>query len=376
MDMNKYKKILVTGGAGFIGSHLVDGLIARGYKVRVMDNLYKQIHPNRTLPVYFNRKAEFVKGDITKRSDWEKALIDIDAVFHMAAAVGVGQSMYEIEHYVKVNSLGTAIFLDLLANSKHSVKKIVVAASMSSYGEGMYKCSKCSLVKPPLRSDAQLEKKDFNVYCPNCQKIVTPVPTDEEAKQNSNSIYAIGKKEQEEMVLNIGKAYDIPAVAMRYFNVYGERQSLSNPYNGVAAIFISRIKNNHPPLINEDGQQSRDFIHVKDVARANIIALENSNADYQVFNVGMGKPISIKKVAEILVKLLKSQVRPKITYKVRKLDVRHCYADIRKIKKLLGWQPEIDFIDGVKDVIKWSLNEAAVDYVDAAMKELEKRGLR
>ncbi len=374
--MRKYKKVLVTGGAGFIGSHLVDGLIKKGYQVRVLDNLYKQIHPAGKLPDYLNKKAEFIMGDVTSRSDWIAALKGVDAVFHFAAAVGVGQSMYEIEQYVKVNSLGTAIFLDILANNKHSVKKIIVAASMSSYGEGTYRCTRCGEVRPPLRADAKVKKKDFNVYCPNCQKIVTPVPTNEEAKQNSNSIYAIGKKEQEEMILNIGQAYNIPAVAMRYFNVYGERQSLSNPYNGVVAIFISRIKNNKPPLINEDGMQTRDFIHVKDVTDANIAALEDHNADYQVFNVGSGKPVSIKKVAEILIRLLKSSVKPEITYKVRKLDVRHCYADISKIKKLLHWQLKVDFIDGFKGVIRWSLSEEAKDYVDVAMRELKKRGLR
>ena len=374
--MNKYKKILVTGGAGFIGSHLVDTLIERGYQVRVLDNLYRQIHPNGRLPSYFNRKAEFIRGDVTKRADWLRALHEIDVVFHFAAAVGVGQSMYQIGHYVKVNSLGTAIFFDILANTKHTVKKMVVAASMSSYGEGTYKCQKCGLMRPPLRGENQLKEKDFDVHCSNCGKVVIPVPTDEESKQSSNSIYAIGKKEQEEMVLNIGKAYNIPSVAMRYFNVYGERQSLSNPYNGVAAIFISRIKNNKSPLINEDGLQTRDFIHIKDVTYANIAALENSQADYQVFNVGSGKPVGIKKVAEILIKLLKSNVKPMITYQVRKLDVRHCYADIGKIKKFLGWQPQVDFIDGLKSVIKWSLSEKAMDYVDVAMKELEKRGLR
>ena len=272
----KFKKILVTGGAGFIGSHLVDGLISGGYEVRVLDSLDKQIHPSGRLPDYFNPKAEFMRGDVVRRADWLKALAGVEAVVHFASAVGVGQSMYEIERYVHVNSTGTAILLDILANGKHTVKKMLVAASMSSYGEGSYHCHDCGQVRPPLRSEEQLKKKDFRNFCPKCRKPVKPVATDEEAKQNSNSIYAISKKNQEEMVLNIGAAYNIPAVALRFFNVYGPRQSLSNPYNGVAAIFISRIKNGKAPLINEDGGQTRDFIHIRDVVAACRSSLEIS----------------------------------------------------------------------------------------------------
>lgn len=375
-DMKKYKNILVTGGAGFIGSYLVDALIEKGYKVRVLDNLYRQIHPTGQLPQYFNPKAEFIKGDVTSRKDWLKALQGMDAVYHFAAAVGVGQSMYEIEHYVKVNSLGTALMLDILANTKHKIKKMIIAASMSSYGEGSYRCKTHGIVRPPLRSQEQLEKRDFKVYCPVCSLVVDSVPTMEDAKQNSNSIYAIGKKEQEEMVMNIGLAYNIPSVALRFFNVYGPRQSLSNPYNGVVAIFMSRIKNGKPPIINEDGQQTRDFIHIKDLTKVNILALEKDSANHQTFNVGSGKPVSIKDMAEMLIKLYGGKLTPEISYKIRKLDVRHCFADIKKMKKLLAFQPKIDLMDGLKGVIKWSEKEQAVDKLDFAMKELEKRGLR
>lgn len=374
--MKKYKNILVTGGAGFIGSHLVDGLIDRGYRVRVMDNLYRQIHPTGKLPSYFNFKAEFIKGDVTNRRDWDKAITGIDAVFHLAAAVGVGQSMYEIEHYVKVNSLGTAILLDYLANKKHTVKKIIVAASMSSYGEGEYHCLSCGRVRPPLRSESQLKRRDWEVHCPFCNTVLKAIPTNEDAKQFANSIYAIGKKDQEEMVLNIGLAYSIPAVALRYFNVYGSRQSLSNPYNGVAAIFISRIKNGKPPIINEDGLQTRDFVHVRDVTAANILALEKESANYKVYNVGTGVPITIKDVAGTIALLLKSKVRADITYKVRKLDVRHCFADISRISKDTGWKPTVKFSEGLLDVIEWGKGEKAVDRMEYALKQLQKRGLR
>ncbi|MBI3954817.1 GDP-mannose 4,6-dehydratase, partial [Candidatus Gottesmanbacteria bacterium] len=366
----------VTGGAGFIGSHLVDSLIENGYKVRVLDNLFRQIHPTGRLPQYFNSKAEFIKGDVTVKHDWMKALEGIDAIYHFAAAVGVGQSMYEIEHYVKVNSLGTALMLDILANSKHKIKKMIIAASMSSYGEGSYRCKTHGIVRPPLRSQAKLEKRDFQVYCPICNSIVDPVSTMEDVKQNSNSIYAIGKKDQEEMVMNIGVAYNIPSVALRYFNVYGPRQSLSNPYNGVVAIFMSRIKNGKPPIFNEDGLQTRDFIHIKDLTKVNILALEKDLANYQTFNVGSGIPISIKKVAEILIKLYGGNLTPEISYKIRKLDVRHCFADIGKMKKLLDFQPQIELKEGLREVIKWSEKEEAVDKLEFAMKELEKRGLR
>lgn len=372
----EYKKILVTGGAGFIGSHLVDGLIAKGYTVRVMDNLFEQIHPTKKLPEYFNKKAEFFNGDVTVKDDWRKALEGVDAVYHLASAVGVGQSMYEIEHYVKVNSLGTALFLDILANEKHTVKKIIVAASMSSYGEGTYEFSGKGLFQPPLRNQSDLEKGDFNVYYPGTKIVGQPRPTGEDVKQNSNSIYAIGKKNQEEMVLVFGKAYGIPSVAVRYFNVYGPRQSLSNPYNGVVAIFQSRIKNGKPPIINEDGTQTRDFVSVYDVTSANIAVLENKNANYEVFNVGSGTPLPIKEVAEILIRLNGKQMSPEITGKIRKLDVKHCYADISKIQKLLGWKPQVVFEKGLTEVLKWSEGEKAEDKLDFALSQLEKRGLR
>lgn len=374
--MTKYRNILVTGGAGFIGSHLTDALIRNGYRVRVMDNLCRQIHPTGRLPLYFNKKAEFIHGDVTRKQDWLMALKNMEAVFHLAAAVGVGQSMYEIEHYVKVNSLGTAILLDILANKKHCVQKIIIAASMSSYGEGTYRCKRCGLVQPPLRDETRLKKKDFEVYCPNCCCLVVPIPTNEEVKLNSNSIYAITKKNQEEMVLNIGLAYGIPAVSLRYFNVYGPRQSLSNPYNGVVAIFTSRVKNNKSPLINEDGLQTRDFVHVVDVTSANIACLEKDKANYQIFNVGSGQPVTIKDIADLLIRLHKSKVKPEITGKTRKLDVRHCFADITKIKNLLAWHPQIDFTTGLRELTGWSKQEKAIDKVDYAMHELEKRGLR
>ncbi|HCM37573.1 MAG: Nucleoside-diphosphate-sugar epimerase [Candidatus Gottesmanbacteria bacterium GW2011_GWB1_43_11] len=373
----KYKSILITGGAGFIGSHLTDYLISQGYQVRILDNLHSQIHPTGKPPEYSNKRAEFIKGDVTNRKDWEKSLEGIDAVVHFAAAVGVGQSMYQIERYVKANCLGTALLLDLLANTKHSVKKMLVAGSMSTIGEGLYKCPHCHLLqKPKLRSAVDMAKNIWESLCHKCGHELEPVPTPEDIKLESPSVYAITKKTQEELMLSVGLAYGIPAVSLRFFNAYGPRQSLSNPYNGVAAIFLSRVKNGKAPLINEDGLQTRDFVHISDMVRAVSMCLVSDKANYEVFNVGSGVPVTIYEVAKTALKLYGSHLQPEISGKFRNIDVRHCYADITKLKKLVGWEPKIFFQEGMRNVYEWSKNEAATDKVDEAMKELEKRGLR
>ncbi len=369
------RNVLVTGGAGFIGSHIVDRLLAGGYVVRVLDNLDPQVHRTEVVPDYLPREVEFTRGDVCDREVLSKALDGVEAVYHEAAAVGVGQSMYQIEHYVKVNTLGTALLLDLLVNSKHTVKKVVVAASMSSYGEGMYRCQRCGVVRPPLRTDEQMQRGEWEPVCPLCAGPLTAMPTNEEAKQNSNSIYAITKKDQEEMVLTVCRAYGIPAVALRYFNVYGPRQSLSNPYTGVTAIFLSRLKNGHPPVVNEDGLQTRDFISVHDVADINLAVLENDAADGEVFNVGTGNPVSIKNVAETLATLLRVSIASDITHRFRKGDVRHCYADISKIQSVLGWTPKVSFEQGMQELIAWSLGQQAEDKFDQAFAELKAKGL-
>lgn len=368
------KKILVTGGAGFIGSFLVDKLVEQGHSVRILDNLDEQVHQGK-MPDYLNKKAEFMKGDVRNTEDLKKALADIETVFHEAAAVGVGQSMYQINYYVDVNTLGTANLLDFIVNKKNDVKKIIVASSMSTYGEGSYECGKCGRVRPPLRPVEQMEKKEFELKCPRCGKATKPVPIDEEAKQVCNSIYAITKKDQEGMVLNIGKSYGIPAVALRYFNVYGPRQSLSNPYTGVAAIFLSRIKNDNPPIVYEDGLQTRDFISVHDIVQANMLAMESRNADYEVFNVGTGKPIAIKKIAEILARLYGKDIKPNITNNFRKGDIRHCFADISKIQAKLDFEPKVSFEEGMKELIAWSRGAKAEDKFEKAAKELKDKGL-
>lgn len=369
-----FRNILVTGGAGFIGSHLVDKLITQGYKVRILDNLTQQVHQNR-IPSYLNQKAEFLKGDVTNLKDIKEAVDGIDAIFHEAAVVGVGQSMYEIEHYIYNNTLGTAKLLDFLVNNKHKVKRILVASSMSAYGEGLYKCGKCGLVRPPLRTDEQMSQRKWELICPNCRRILKPVGISENQPFHCNSVYAVTKQSQEDMVMIFGKAYGIPTTALRYFNVYGPRQSLSNPYTGVAAIFLSRLKNDNPPVIYEDGLQTRDFISVYDIADANVFTLENDKAFGKVFNIGTGKPITIKDIALILDKLLGGNIKPEITEKFRSGDVRHCIADVSLIKNTLGWFPKWTFEKGMQDLIEWGEKEQAKDLFDKASKELKSKGL-
>ncbi|HZX44990.1 MAG TPA: NAD-dependent epimerase/dehydratase family protein [Candidatus Nanoarchaeia archaeon] len=368
------RKILVTGGAGFIGSFIVDKLIEQGNDVRIFDSLEPQVHGDK-MPDYLDPKAEFIRGDVNDAGALKDAVSDMDVVFHMAALVGVGQSMYQIKRYVEANTLGTSNLLDILVNSEHDVKKLVVASSMSTYGEGSYECENCGEVHPPLRPESQMQKNDWELHCPVCDKHCKPIPTKESKTQEVNSIYAITKKDQEDMVLNIGKTYGIPSVALRFFNVYGPRQSLSNPYTGVAAIFMSRIKNANPPIIFEDGNQSRDFISVHDIADANILAMKHQSADYEVFNVGTGNKISILEVAETISRLYKKSIMPKLAYKFRKGDVRHCFADISKIRDKIGFDPKVSFSAGMGELIDWAGSVDAVDRVDDATDELQKKGL-
>ncbi|MDI6785905.1 MAG: NAD-dependent epimerase/dehydratase family protein [bacterium] len=369
-------KILVTGGAGFIGSHLVDALIERGHRVRIFDNLDPQVHgKEQNIPDYLNKEAEFIKGDVRNRIELLNAIKGCEVIFHLASVVGVGQSMYEIRRYMEANTLGTAILWDILANEKHSIKKIIIASSMSNYGEGEYKCVKCGDIYPELRKKEQLKRRRWEMQCPKCSKTLEAIPTKESKPLNPTSVYAISKKDQEELSLILGLAYNIPTVALRYFNVYGSRQALSNPYTGVAAIFSSRILNNQPPVIFEDGLQSRDFIHVSDIVAANILAMEKEEANYQVFNVGTGRRLTVLDMANILLKYLnKSDLRTEIVSKFREGDIRHCYADITKIKSL-GFKPKVTFEKGVTYLTEWVKFQSALDIFDKAKDELYKKGL-
>ncbi len=368
------KRILVTGGAGFVGSHLVDALLERGHEVRVYDNLTPQVHGDG-LPGYFPRDVELTQGDMRHPELVREAVRNIDVVFHLAAAVGVGQSMYEISHYMGVNTQGTANLLQALLDTRCRVEKLIVASSMSIYGEGKYVCPACGEMAPSPRPLSQLKQKTWEALCPRCGVALRPLPTDESKPLQATSIYALSKKDQEEMVLLFGRTYQLPAVALRYFNIYGSRQALSNPYTGVAAIFASRLMNGNPPLVFEDGEQMRDFVSVHDVVTANLLAMERPEADGMALNIGSGQPISIRQVAAELGSALGTNLAPQITGKYRAGDIRHCFADISAAEKVLGYRPRAKFGEGIQELVRWLGSQKAVDRSAEAVKQLTTYGL-
>jgi dTDP-L-rhamnose 4-epimerase len=368
------KNILITGGAGFVGSHLADALLAAGHNVRLFDNLTDQVH-HHGIPEYLPEDAEFIHGDVQDSGAVRRALAGIDVVFHMAAAVGVGQSMYEIEHYMGTNTQGTAVLLQQLLDRKSRVEKLVLASSMSIYGEGKYLCAQCGGVAPQLRSVNQLRTKLWEPNCPACGEALTPVPTDESKPLQCSSIYALSKKAQEEMCLLFGRTYALPVVALRYFNIYGTRQALSNPYTGVAAIFASRMMNGNPPLVFEDGGQLRDFVSVQDVVSANLLAMESAHADGMALNIGSGDPISIREVAAELARAMDSEIAAELTQKYRAGDVRHCFADISAARKFLGYTPQVRFADGLTDLVQWLALQQSQDRAAEAVAQLSQFGL-
>ena len=369
-------RVLVTGGAGFIGSHLVDSLVRRGMQVRVLDSLDPQVHgPSGGPPSYLNPAAELIVGDVRDHGVLASALEGMEVVFHLAAAVGVGQSMYQIARYVSINTLGTATLLETLVGRRGGVRKLVLASSMSIYGEGCYRCPTCGPVESMPRDEARMREGQWEPLCPHCLEPLSPEPTRESKPLQPASIYAISKKDQEEMALCIGRAYGIPTVSLRFFNVYGPRQSLSNPYTGAAAIFSSRALNGKPPLVYEDGLQRRDFIHVTDVVQALLLAMDNQEADGGAFNVGTGRPLSILEMAEIVCREVGPPgLRPVVTRRYRKGDILHCYADIGRIAAL-GFQPRVSFEAGIRELAEWVANQTAEDRLDEANAELQLRGL-
>jgi dTDP-L-rhamnose 4-epimerase len=372
----KQPRILITGGAGFIGSHIADRFLAGGWAVRVIDSLEPQVHgPGGKKPDYLDPRVEFVHADICDRRAVVAALEDVDCLSHHAAAVGVGQSMYEIERYARTNALGAAVVLDAIANEKHRVKKMIVASSMSIYGEGLYRCSEHGLVSTAARPLSRLKEHHWEVTCPHCGKDLLPLPTPETKPIEPSSVYAIHKRDHEELFRVVGRAYGISTTAFRYFNTYGTRQALSNPYTGVVAIFASRLVNQKAPLMFEDGLQRRDFVSVLDVAEANWLAAASSSGDGEVFNVGSGVSVNVREIAGIVSEALRIKIAPEVTGKFREGDIRHCFADITKIKARLGWSPRRSLADEAPALAAWIQSQPAVDFVDKARHDLERRGL-
>jgi dTDP-L-rhamnose 4-epimerase len=369
-------RVLITGGAGFIGSHLADRLLADGHEVRALDNLDGQVHPDGKRPDYLDADVELQVGDVRDREVVSGALDGVDAVVHFAAAVGVGQSMYEIERYTSVNAIGAAVLLEEVLERRDAIRKLLVASSMSIYGEGQYRNPHTgeSGLAPWLRPESQLAGHEWEVFAGDGTPL-EPEPTAESKPLRPTSIYAIGKRDHEEMFLTVGAAYGIPAVALRFFNVYGERQALSNPYTGAAAIFSSRLLNDRPPLVFEDGEQTRDFIDVRDIARACEFALEQNGADSRAVNVGTGRPTSILEVARVIAEGLGKEIEAEVVNKYRAGDIRHCYADTSLATELLGFRAEIPFEAGMQELLSWLEGQAATDSVDAARDALVVRGL-
>jgi dTDP-L-rhamnose 4-epimerase len=367
-------RVLITGGAGFIGSHLADALLARGHEVRALDSLDPQVHGGER-PAYLVDAVDLRVGDVRDAGAVADAMEGVDALVHLAAAVGVGQSMYEIERYTSVNSMGAAVVLEEVARRRDRLAKVLVASSMSIYGEGRYRCPEHGILAPPLRSDEQLDERRFELLCERCGRELEPLPTAEDKPLAPTSIYAVGKRDHEEMFLAIGRAHRLPTVALRFFNVYGDRQALSNPYTGVAAIFVGRLLNDRAPLVFEDGRQSRDFVHVSDIAAGCVAALETPGADYRAVNLGTGRATSVLDVARELARGLGKEIEPEVVGKYRAGDIRHCFADIALARELLGFEPRVAFADGVRELLGWVAGQTATDAVDAAAGELDAAGL-
>jgi dTDP-L-rhamnose 4-epimerase len=361
------ERVLITGGAGFIGSHLGDELLRSGYRVRSLDSLVEQVHGDAQRPAYLAEEIELVSGDLRDPDAVRRALDGVDSVVHLAARVGVGQSMYQLVEYAAANTSGTAVLLEALL--EHPVRKVLVASSMSIYGEGAYEPA------PAVeRTREQLERGEWDPRGPNGEEL-TPVPTPETKEPALASVYALTKYDQERLCLLYGAAYDVPAVALRFFNVYGPRQALSNPYTGALAIFASRLLNGRAPVIYEDGAQRRDFVHVRDVARACRLALERDGADGRAVNVASGRSASILEIAAALTLVLGKEIEPELTGKFRAGDIRHCFADATLARETLGFEAEVALDGGMAELAGWLEGQVATDRFDEAAAELTERGL-
>jgi dTDP-L-rhamnose 4-epimerase len=365
-------RILITGGAGFIGAHVAHELLQHGYRVRALDSLLPQVHgPSGERPGYLHPEVELVRGDVRDREAVRQALQDVEAVYHFAARVGVGQSMYELVEYTDVNESGTAQLLEALI--ERPVRRLVVASSMSVYGEGLYRSPDGQLCEGE-RTTARLRGGDWGVYGAQGE-LLQPVPTPESKRPAVASVYALNKLQQEQMCLLVGAAYGIPTVALRFFNAYGPYQALSNPYTGVLAIFASRLLNGRPPLVYEDGEQQRDFVHVSDVALGCRLALERPEASGKVINIGSGRAVTVCEVARRMAAAVGVRIEPTITGTHRTGDIRNCFADIGLAREVLGYEPQMTFEQGLEQLADWLAGQTAVDRISQASEELTARGL-
>lgn len=368
--------ILITGGAGFIGSFLTDRFLAHGWRVRLLDRLDPQVHP-RGAPAYLPADAELRVGDVRDRAALHPALDGVDAVIHCAAAVGVAQSLYRVQHYIDTNAGGVAALLDALIERRQSLRKLVVLSSMTSYGEGLYRRpSDGALLRASVRSEEDIRRWGWDVVDSASGERLDPVPTPEDAALLAHNVYALSKRYQEDLALSLGRLYGIPTVCLRLFNVYGPRQSLSNPYTGVLAIFLSRILSGRAPVVYEDGLQTRDFISVHDVVRAAALAIDRPDCADMVFNVGSGIARPIAEIARTLAQLVgRADLAPDISGQFRAGDIRHCTADISRIGAALGFAPQTDWAASLAEIIDWSQMATASDHFAQAEQELRAYGL-
>lgn len=351
---NVKENILVIGGAGFIGSHLVDRLIDLGHTVTIFDSLEPHVHFDGKPPSYLNAKAMFVKGDVSDYDHLKSVVKDKTIIFHQASLVGGGRFRGAIKRYYDTNVGGIANVLDMLAHSEHCCKKVLVASSMSCYGEGLYYCPVCGPQEQVSRSINQIEQHIWNPVCPSCGGNLEPQPTPESKRREGNSLYALTKKMQEDMVMNFSTSYKFPVVILRYFSVYGPRQYLSNPYSRVVAMFINRVRNDNPPVVYEDGLQVRDFISVHDVVSANLLAMQSGKSDHKIYNVGSGLKVSILELADTVARVLGKQLKATVTNQFRAGYHRCCYADISRIQSDLGYVPSVSLDQGIAELASWA----------------------
>ena len=368
-------RVLVTGGAGFIGSHLVDSLVSDGERVTVLDNLDPLAHPDGAPPEHLNPDAELIEGDLRDRRAVDRALEGVDRVFHLGGSVGNGESMLRVRAAVDANAGGTATLLEAVLAQRERINRLVVASSMVVYGEGAYRCSTHGEVAPGLRSSEQLARREWEPACPRCGLALEPVPTAEDTPLRPASVYGITKRAQEEMALVLGRAHGVETVALRYLNTYGARQALGNPYTGVAAIFAARMLSGKRPLVFEDGEQQRDLVHVADVVRATRAAMDAPQAPGHAINVATGCRIRVRELAERLAGALNSGLEPELTGQFRAGDIRHCFADVTLAREVLGFRAERTLDDGLPELAEWVARQTVHDRGDEALAELRAHGL-